>query len=59
MWTIFYLLVLLLAGSCVGITVKKIKNDIYHPYYLRPILITYTLVGLLFFVASFILFLQI
>jgi hypothetical protein len=58
MWSLFYLVFLLLSGVCVGITVKKIQKDIYRPYYLKPIHIGYSLIGFLFFVLSLIFFIQ-
>lgn len=57
MWYIFYGLLLLVLGVCVWITVKKVKKDIYNPYYLKHVLIGYSIAGTAFLAASFILFL--
>jgi hypothetical protein len=57
MWYIFYGLLLLVLGTCVWITVKKVKKDTYNPYYLKHVLVGYGFAGGLFFAASFILLL--
>lgn len=57
MWYIIYGLLLLVLGTCVWITIKKVRKDIYNPYYLKHVLIGYGFAGALFLVASFILFL--
>lgn len=58
MWSLFYLFFLLLSGVCIGITVKKIEKDIYRPYYLKPVIIGYSVMGLVFFIVSIIFFIQ-
>lgn len=56
-WLLFYGLLLLLLGTCVWITIRKIKKDVYNPYFLKHVLVGYGSIGALFFVASFALFL--
>ena len=59
MWFLFYLLLLLALGVCVGITMRKIKRDPYNPYYLQHTVIGYAIAGAIFVVISFVLLLQV
>lgn len=56
MWYLFYALLLLILGTCAWITVRKVKKDPYNPYFLKHVLIGYGFMGVVFLVASFILF---
>lgn len=59
MWFLFYLLLLLSLGACVGITMRKIKKDPYNPYYLKHVVIGYAVAGVVWVVISFVLLVQI
>jgi len=56
-WFLFYGLLLLILGTCVWITVRKIKKDTYNPYFLKHVIIGYGAMGSVFLVISFIFFL--
>ena len=57
-WTLSYAVMLLSLGTCVGITLKKIKNDPYNPYFLKHVTAGYGLAGAVFLVASLIFLVQ-
>lgn len=56
-WFLFYGLLLLVLGTCIWITIRKVKKDTYNPYFLKHVLVSYGATGTLFLVASFIFFL--
>jgi len=56
-WFLFYSLLLLTLGTCVWITIRKVKKDTYNPYFLKHVLVGYSATGSLFVIASFIFFL--
>lgn len=55
MWYIFYALLLLILGTIVWITTRKIKRDPYNPYFLKHVIVGYSIMGAVFLVASLIL----
>lgn len=57
-WTLLYAVVLLILGTCAGITLKKIKNDPYNPYFLKHVIVGYGVAGGLFLVASLVFLFQ-
>lgn len=57
-WSLFFFLLLLVLGVCVGITIRKIRKDIYNPYFLKVICLFYGLMGVVFVVMSFTFFFQ-
>lgn len=57
-WLSLYGILLLVLGTCVWITVKKVKNDPYNPYFLKHVLVGYGVMGGVFFVASLIFLFQ-
>jgi len=56
-WFLSYGLLLLVLGTCVWITMRKIRRDTYNPYFLKHVLVGYGAIGSVFFVASFVLLL--
>jgi len=56
-WFLFYGLLLLVLGTCAWITIRKVKQDTYNPYFLKHVLVGYGSMGALFLVTSFVLFL--
>jgi len=56
-WFLFYGLLLLIVGTCVWITVRKIKKDTYNPYFLKHVIVGYGAAGTAFLIASFVLLL--
>lgn len=57
-WYLSYAVLLLILGTCAGITLKKIKNDPYNPYFLKHVMVGYGLAGAVFLVASLIFLFQ-
>lgn len=54
-WFLFYGVLLLILGTCVWITIRKIKKDTYNPYFLKHVVVGYGAAGAAFLVASFVL----
>lgn len=57
-WILLYAVMLLTLGTCVGITLKKVKNDPYNPYFLKHVIVGYSVAGALFLLASLIFLIQ-
>jgi len=56
-WFLLYSLLLLALGTCVWITIRKVKKDAYNPYFLKHVIVGYGATGAVFLIASFVLFL--
>jgi hypothetical protein len=56
---IFYIVLLLVLAVSTGITVKKIKKDLYRPYYLKHVIVFYSVMGVVFLLSSAILLISI
>ncbi len=57
-WVISYAVLLLILGTCAWITVKKVKNDPYNPYFLKHVIVGYGAMGGVFLIASLIFLFQ-
>jgi len=56
-WFLFYTVLLLVLGTCIWITIRKIKKDTYNPYFLKHVQVGYGSMGAIFLVSSFVLLL--